>query len=304
MQHSEPLVVVVGPTASGKTELAVGLAERLGGEVVSADSVQVYRHFDVGTGKPSADERKRAPHHLIDVLEPLEPMDAGRWVESAERVLKDVRGRGKVPIVCGGTFLWVRALLHGLVEAPPADPAVREHHRAIAEAEGRPALHAMLARVDPESARRLSPNDFVRVSRALEVHELTGTKLSAIQERHAFSPERHRARLVGLRRPADELDERIATRARSMVAAGLVEEVEHLLEAGYGESRAMGSVGYRQVREALAAGGALDRAELSDSIRRATRVFARRQRTWLRREPVEWLDPENALENLLSSLSV
>ena len=303
-QHSEPLVVVVGPTASGKTELAVGLAERLGGEIVGADSVQIYRHFEIGTGKPSADERARAPHHLIDLLEPLEPMDAGRWAQSAERALEDVRGRGKVPIVCGGTFLWVRALLHGLVEAPPADPAVRERHRAIAEAEGRPRLHALLAAIDPESARRLAPNDLVRVSRALEVHELTGTKLSAIQERHQFSPERHRARLIGLRRTADELDERIAARARSMVAAGLAEEVERLLGAGYGESRAMGSVGYRQVREALAAGGALDRAELTESIRRATRVFARRQRTWLRREPVEWLDPENALETLLSSLEM
>ncbi len=297
-----PLIVVVGPTASGKTALAVGLAERLGGEVVGADSVQVYRHFDVGTGKPSVSERARAPYHLIDVLEPLEPMDAGRWVESAERALDEVRSRGRVPIVCGGTFLWVRALLHGLVEAPPADPAVRERHRVIAESEGRPGLHARLAAVDPESAARLAPNDFVRVSRALEVHELTGTKLSAIQERHGFSPERHRARLVGLRRTPSELDERIATRARAMMAAGFVEEVERLLEAGYGESRAMGSVGYRQIREALRAGTAPDRAELTESIRRATRVFARRQRTWLRREPVEWLEPASAVETLVSSL--
>jgi tRNA dimethylallyltransferase len=297
-----PLFVIVGPTASGKTGLAVGLAERLGGEVVGADSVQIYRHFDVGTGKPSPGDRARAPHHLIDVLEPLEPMDAGRWVLRAEQVIEDVRRRGKVPIVCGGTFLWVRALLHGLVEAPPAEPAVRERHRAIAESEGRPALHALLAAVDPESARRLAPNDFVRVSRALEVHELTGTRLSAIQERHGFSPDRHRARLVGLRRTASELDERIEARARAMVAAGFVEEVERLLARGYAESRAMGSVGYRQAREALQAGTANDRAALTDSIRRATRVFARRQRTWLRREPVEWIDPENALDTLLSSL--
>jgi tRNA dimethylallyltransferase len=200
--------------------------------------------------------------------------------------------------------LWVRALLHGLVDAPPADPAVRERHRSIAETEGRSRLHTLLALVDPESARRLAPNDFVRVSRALEVHELTGTKLSAIQERHGFSPVRHRARLIGLRRTADELDERIAARARSMIAAGLIEEVERLLKAGYGGSRAMGSVGYRQVRDALATGGAIDHAELTEAIRRATRVFARRQRTWLRREPVEWLDPENALETLLSSLEV
>jgi tRNA dimethylallyltransferase len=296
-----PLIVVVGPTASGKTELAVGLAERLGGEVVGADSVQVYRHFDVGTGKPSAGEQARAPHHLVDVLEPLEPMDAGRWVERAEAVLSEIRARGRLPIVCGGTFLWVRALLHGLVEAPPADPAIRERHRAIAESEGRPALHARLVEVDPESARRLAPNDFVRVSRALEVQELTGAKLSAIQEQHGFSAKRHAARLVGLRRTASELDERIAARARSMMEAGFVEEVERLLAEGYRDSRAMGSVGYRQIREALGA-GAPDRSELTESIRRATRVFARRQKTWLRREPVEWLDPESALDSLVSSL--
>jgi tRNA dimethylallyltransferase len=298
-----PLLVVVGPTASGKTELAIELAERLGGEIVSADSVQIYRYFDIGTGKPSADERARSPHHLIDALEPLEPMDAGRWVERAEAALLDVRSRGRFPIVCGGSFLWVRALLHGLVEAPPADPAVRARHRELAEREGRVALHARLAEVDEASARRLAPNDFVRVSRALEVHELTGTTLSAIQERHGFRTVRHPARLIGLRRSPAELDERIAERVRIMLASGFVEEVQALLERGYGESRAMGSVGYRQIQGALAANTASDREALSDSIRRATRVFARRQRTWLRREPVEWLEPSDGVRALLSSIA-
>jgi tRNA dimethylallyltransferase len=298
---AKPLFVVVGPTASGKTEFAVELAVRLGGEIVSADSVQIYRHFDVGTGKPSGEERARAPHHLIDVLEPLEPMDVGRWVELAERAIEDVRRRGRVPIVCGGTFLWVRALLHGLVAAPPADASVRERHHELAASEGRAALHARLAGVDPESARRLAPNDFVRVSRALEVHELTGEKLSAIQEQHGFRPKRHAARLVGLLRTAVELDERIGARVRSMLAAGFVDEVRELVAQGYGEARPMGSVGYRQVRDALAAGTTSDTEALAESIRRATRVFARRQRTWLRRESVEWLEPSVALETLLTS---
>jgi tRNA dimethylallyltransferase len=286
-----PLLVVVGPTASGKTELAVRIAERAGGEIVSADSVQVYRYFDVGTGKPTPAERARAAHHLIDLLEPLEAMDAGRWVGLAEEAIDDVGRRGRVPIVCGGTFLWVRALLHGLVAAPPADAAVRERHRALAEREGRPALHARLAAVDPESARRLSPNDFVRVSRALEVHELTGETLSAAQARHGFREKRHRARLIGIRREPAELDERIRARVRAMFDAGFVEEVETLLARGYGDARAMGSVGYRQIRDALAAGTASDREALAESVVRATRVFARRQRTWLRREAVEWLAP-------------
>ncbi len=299
----KPLLVVVGPTASGKTDLAVELAERLGGEVVSADSVQIYRHFDVGTGKPTGEQRARVPHHLIDVLEPLEPMDAGRWAERAERAVLEVRSRGRVPIVCGGSFLWVRALVYGLADAPPANPELRKRHLAIAESEGRAALHARLAEVDEVSARRLAPNDFVRVSRALEVHELTGVPLSAIQEQHGFRTERHPARLVGLRRSTEELDLRIDARVQAMLAAGFVEEVEQLLERGYGESRAMGSVGYRQIKQALSAGTASDRDALAQSIRRATRVFARRQRTWLRRAPVEWLEPTGATEALLASIT-
>jgi tRNA dimethylallyltransferase len=296
------LLVVVGPTASGKTRLAVELAERLGGEVVSADSVQIYRHFDIGTGKPSPEERARVRHHLVDVLEPNEPMDAGRWAERAEVAIGDIRSHGRVPVVCGGSYLWIRALLFGLADAPHADPAVRERHRALAESAGRAALHEKLAEVDPVSAERLSPNDFVRVSRALEVFELTGERLSAVQERHGFRDARHASKLVGIARSGPELDERIEHRARAMLAAGFVSEVERLVELGYGESRAMGSVGYRQIREALANGTAGDLDNLADAIRRATRIFARRQRTWLRRAPVEWLEPESALETVLASL--
>jgi tRNA dimethylallyltransferase len=296
-----PLLVVVGPTASGKTELAVELAERLRGEVVSADSVQIYRQFDIGTGKPSPGERARARHHLVDVLEPNEPMDAGRWAERAELAIDDIRSRGRVPIVCGGSYLWIRALLYGLADAPHADPAVRARHRALAESEGRAVLHEKLTEVDPASAERLSPNDFVRVSRALEVFELTGERLSAVQERHGFRDLRHAAKLVGITRSGPELDERIERRARAMLAAGFVAEVERLIELGHGESRAMGSVGYRQIREALASDAAGDVEALADAIRRATRIFARRQRTWLRRAPVEWLEPRNAVELALAS---
>ncbi len=281
---------MVGPTGSGKTELAVRIAERVGGEVVSADSVQVYRRFDAGTGKPDAEQRQRAPHHLIDVIEPDEPMDAARWAGLAEGALAEIRGRGRVPVVCGGTFLWVRALVYGLAAAPPGDAALRERHQATAEKDGRAALHAELARVDPPSAARLAPNDFVRVSRALEVYELTGKPMSDWQAEHGFRQARVPARLLGVHRSREELDARIEARARAMLAAGWVDEVRALQVAGFGQARAMRSVGYRQVAEALAQ-PPVDSAELVTRIVRATRVFARRQRTWLRDEAVTWIEP-------------
>jgi tRNA dimethylallyltransferase len=286
-----PLLFVVGPTATGKTELAVELSERQGGEIVSADSVQIYREFTIGTGKPSADERSRVAHHLIDAVDPLEPVDAARFAELAEKAIDEIRARGKRPIVCGGTFLWVRALVYGLAPAPPADPGIRARHRALVEAEGRPALHAALAAVDVVAAARLAPNDFVRVSRALEVYELTGAPLTSFHEQHGFRTPRYRARLLGVKRAPAELDERIARRVRAMLASGWVDEVRSLLAKGYGSARAMGSVGYKQIHEALRAETSVDDDALYDPIRRATRVFARRQRTWLRDENVEWLEP-------------
>lgn len=289
---SEPLLVVVGPTAGGKTELALRLAERYGGEIVSADSVQLYRRFDAGSGKPTAEERARAPHHLIDWVEPDAPMDAARWVAGADAAIAEIRARGKRPIVCGGTFLWVRSLIWGLSGAPPADERVRARHRERAEREGRAALHAELARVDPRTAARLAPNDLVRVGRALEVFELTGTPLSAWHDAHGLREQRYPARLLGVERARDELDRRIHARVEQMLARGWVEEVRALIREGYGEARAMSSVGYFQVAEAVQGRASSEPGALTEAIWRATRVFARRQRTWLRERGVEWLSPD------------
>ena len=276
----DELLVVVGPTASGKTELAIRLAERHGGEVVSADSVQIYRAFDIGSGKATAAEQARARHHLVDVADPLSPVEAQRFTEMAEAAIVDIRSRGKRPIVCGGTFLWVKALVWGLAPMPGASPEIRAEHARIAEAQGRAALHARLAEVDPESAARLAPNDLVRVSRALEVLALSGKTMSAWQKEHGFRGQRHAARLVAVRRAPEELDARIAARTEGWLARGWVDEVRGLVDKGYSEARAMGSVGYREVLAHVR--GELPEAELKDAIVRSTRVFVRRQRTWLR----------------------
>jgi tRNA dimethylallyltransferase len=286
-READELLAIVGPTASGKTALALALAQELRGEIISADSVQIYRGFDVGSGKPTAEELERAPHHLISAIDPLDPIDAATWADLASRAVAEVRARDRTPIVCGGTFLWVKALLLGLAEAPPASAEIRERHRVMVAQEGRTALHARLNAVDADMAARLHPNDFVRVSRALEVHELSGKTLSAWHREHAFARVRHRARLVAVTHDMALLTERIRARVATWLAQGWIDEVESLLRRGCGPSRAMGSVGYAQIREMLE--GKLARADLAETIVRKTRIFARRQRTWLSKAKVTWI---------------
>jgi tRNA dimethylallyltransferase len=295
MSTSSPrLLAVVGPTASGKSDLALRLAREIGGEVVSADSVQVYRRFDLGSGKPNAEARALVPHHLIDVVDPCEAMDAARWVELAEQAIADILASGRCPILCGGTFLWVRALLYGLAPVPSGDVEIRARHQQLAAEHGRDFLHQELGRVDPESAQRLAPGDLVRVSRALEVYELTGRPLSSWHAEHGFRAERHPALLVGIRHLPQELDRRIEARTAAMLEAGWIEEVQGLLDAGFGAARPMKSIGYRQVAAACLSPESIDRAVLAAEVVRATRVFARRQRTWLRDRQVVWLTEAEA----------
>jgi tRNA dimethylallyltransferase len=281
------LLAVVGPTATGKTELAVGVAEQVAGEIVSADSVQVYRGFDVGSGKPTAEERARAPHHLVSILDPGDPIEAASYAKLAERAIAEVRSRGKVPILCGGTFFWVRALVLGLVDAPAGDPDIRARHRALVDERGRGALHAELQRLDPASASRLHPNDVVRVSRALEVFELSGRTMSEWQASHGFKERKLETQMVGLAVDPAELTRRITTRVDRWLDQGWIAEVEQLIAKGHGEARAMGSVGYAEVRDHVE--GRLPKEKLRDTIVQSTRIFARRQRTWLKSADVTWL---------------
>jgi len=279
---SASVLAVVGPTAGGKSAVALALAEELGGELLSCDSMQIYRGLDVGTAKPTADERARVPHHLLDLVDPDAQLSAARWAELADAVLADVRARGRVPIVVGGTGLYFRALRWGLVAAPARDEALRAQLYAE-EAAAPGALHRRLTTVDPVAAARLAPRDLQRIVRALEVAAHSDRPLSALQAEHAaLAVERHPMRVALLDPPPDLLDARIAARARAMLEAGLVDETR-AARARFGPAApAFASVGYREVCQFL--DGALAESALELEIVRATRRYARRQRTWFKKE--------------------
>jgi tRNA dimethylallyltransferase len=269
------IVAIAGPTASGKSAAAIALAERVGGEVVSCDSVAVYRGFDVGAAKPSKEERERVRHHLVDVVDPPERFTAAAYLGLADRAIAGAR----VAIVAGGTGLYLRALLEGLFEAPAPDLQVREKIWEMAKERGWPALHRRLAEVDPEAAARIAPTDPIRISRALEVWEQTGVALSALHRAQRREP-RYEALVIVVEPEREALERRIAERTRAMVAAGLVEEVRGLVARWGRDLKGLGAVGYK---EALAhIDGRLAEGELAEAIRVATRRFARRQRTWFR----------------------
>ena len=283
------LVVIVGPTASGKSRLALDLARAVGGEIVSADSQQVYRGMDIGTGKVSAAERALVAHHLIDVCNPDQEMTAARFAEMADEAIAGAALRGAPVVVAGGTGLYVRALLFGLFAGPPADPALRSRLRA----EGLPALWQRLAAADPASAARIDRNDEKRIIRALEVLELTGEPMSLHQERHdhrRVAP-RYPARLVGLDPPRAELYRRIDARVDQMMAAGLIDEVRRLRAAGYGpELRSQAAIGYAELHRHL--DGVLPLGESVRLIQRNSRHYARRQLSWYRGDPTVTWHPE------------
>jgi tRNA dimethylallyltransferase len=284
------LTVIAGPTASGKTALAMALARRLGAEIVSADSQQVYRHFDVGTAKPSAAEFAGVPHHLLSAVDPFESFSAARFQQLADEAIAGIAARGRRALVVGGTGLYVRILLHGVVPAPPAEPDLRRALEREAREIGREGLHRRLAKVDPETAARVRPTDLVRIVRALEIHALTGTTASRFRRDHRFAEDRYPYRLLVLDPPREELYRAIDERTGRMFRDGLVEEVRRLLSLGYREAPPMRSVGYAQALSHLE--GALTLEEAMERAARETRRYAKRQLTWFRREPgAEFLAP-------------
>lgn len=282
----EPLWALVGPTASGKTSLSLALAERTGAELVSMDSMLVYRGLDIGTAKPSPEERARVPHHLIDLVPVGEVFDASRWLAAAREAVEDCRLRDRRALFVGGTGFYLAALLQGLFEGPAPDPELRAELEARA-ASAPQELHAELLEVDPESAARLHPNDVRRVVRALEVFHQTGSTLTSLQQQwNRASTRVPRARLIGLEVPTSRLDERIRLRVVQMLEEGWIEEAcaARASEPARGAAQALG---YAEVLQL--ADGELTREEAIDLITLRTRQFARRQRTWYRRFPIHWL---------------
>ena len=290
------LLVIAGPTASGKSALAVELARRLAGEVVGADSQQLYRALDVGTAKPTPAERAAVPHHLVDVAEPGEWMDAARYVALADAAVAAIAGRGALPVVVGGTGLYLRALLHGVVAAPGRDPELRARLEAEAALRGRPALHARLAAIDPAAAARIRENDLVRIVRALEI--AAGGRLpSELHAEHAFRPDRYRALFLALDPPRAALHARIDARVEEMFRGGLLEEARALLARFGSPLPGRLPIGYAEA--AAVVEGTLPLAEAVRRVQAAHRQYARRQLVWLRREPgVEWLAPPHDAETL------
>jgi tRNA dimethylallyltransferase len=291
---SSPIVAIVGATATGKSALGLALAERLpgGGEIVNADALQVYRGFEVGTAKPEPAERRRVPHHLIDILDPHERYSAGEFARRASQAIAAIRGRGRWPIVVGGSGLYLRALLAGISPVPAADPRVRERLRRRAALEGLAPLAAELARLDPATAARLAPGDSQRVLRALEVALVSGLPLSAWIAKQPFGTQSIAAIRVGLTLPRAILYDRIEGRVARMVESGWIEEVRGLIGRGLApDLPAFQAIGYRQLVHHVRGDWSLARA-IEETVR-ATRRFAKRQETWFRKEPdVTWFSAE------------
>ena len=291
--EAPPLVVIAGPTGVGKTEVAVHLADRIPLEVVSADSRQVYRLMDIGTGKPAAAQLRAVPHHLIDVADPTERYHAARFRREALVAIDGIHRRGRLPAVVGGTGLYIRALLRGLIPAPPADAELRRELEKSARETGEAALHRRLAQVDPEAARRISPKDRVRIIRALEIYHLTGKPLGTPSHWRESRPP-WTLLLVGLTMPRPSLAEALDRRVEGMVARGLGAEVQELLDRGYNESlSAMKGIGYRHFTWVIR--GRLNEADAVRLMKRDTRAYAKRQYTWFAREPeIRWIDVQAA----------
>jgi tRNA dimethylallyltransferase len=295
------ILVVAGPTGVGKSAVAAALASAIGGEIVNCDSVQIYRHFDIGSAKPSPDERVRVPHHLFDVIEAVEPFNAADYAKAAERVCNEIAARGSMPVLVGGTGFYLRAFLSGLPEMPEADPQLRARIRSIlARPRGRELLHRRLTRIDPDAAARIDPADRHRIERAMEVWMLSGRPISSWAAPRPDRPAR-RARIFALTRERSALNHVLDERVEEMYRAGLIRETQLLLEKYPVEARPFRSIGYLEAVRFLH--GELTRENAIAETKRRTRAYAKRQMTWLRGEPsVHWIDTSGGADAALQRI--
>jgi tRNA dimethylallyltransferase len=280
-----PALVVAGPTGSGKSDLALDLAEVIGGEIVNCDSVQLYRYLNIGTAKTPVSLRRGIPHHLIDIIDPDVVFTAGEYERVARATLREIASRGRIPVIVGGTGFYLRALLHGLFEGPPRSPGIRE--RLSRRKPG--SLHRLLTRFDPEAAARIHANDTNKLIRALEVRLLTRSPITSLFEVNRRPLEGFDVLQIGLDPPREKLSERIDTRCVRMFEAGLIEEVRSILAMGFRpDAKALESIGYRE--SLLHIAGEISSKEAVERTQAATRQYAKRQRTWFRREAgIQWL---------------
>jgi len=306
-QASAPLLIICGPTATGKTQLAIVCAQRLRGEIVNADALQVYRHMDIGTDKPGPEERAAATFHLVDYVDPTENYSVARYQADALRVIAEVHARGRMPILCGGSGLYIRAVAYQLdLPIAPRDTDLRQALQSEAAAHGSQHLHSRLAAIDPTAAARIDPANLRRVIRALEVHALTGRPFSRY---HRFSSldrqrqPRYNPLAFGLTLDRQELNGRIERRIERMIARGLMQEVQGLLDRGcHSGLTSMQALGYRHLAACLS--GRCEMAEAIDLFKRDTRRFAKRQMTWFRSDRrIRWLDASRPLESMADEIS-
>lgn len=290
MDSKPKIIVIVGPTASGKSKVAMEVAERFKGEIVNADSMQVYRYMDIGTAKPSEEDRERVRHHLIDIRNPDEDFDAARFRDEASKAIIDIDGRGLIPIIVGGTGLYIKALTEGLFDVPEADKALRERLRKEIEESGLSVLYKRLMDVDPEAAAKIGPHNSHRIIRALEVFYLTGRPISLYQKEHSFSERPYISLKIGLLKERGILYKDIDERVEGMIKAGFIEEVSGMVTMGYGPNlKAMQSIGYCHICSYLKGDYTLE--EAVTLIKRDTRHYAKRQMTWFRRDnEITWFD--------------
>ncbi|MGE5305273.1 MAG: tRNA (adenosine(37)-N6)-dimethylallyltransferase MiaA [Alphaproteobacteria bacterium] len=286
------IIIILGPTAVGKSGVALGLASQIAAEIINADSQQVYRHMDIGTGKPSAAERERVRHHLIDIINPDEEFNAALFRQLSIAAIADIESRGKRVIVCGGTGFYLKALTKGLFTGPAQDLSLRAALNAEADNVGLAALYQRLERVDPEAISRIHPNDRQRIVRALEVFTLTGKPISEWQKEHAFSENAFDTLVIGLQRERAELYKAINERCDRMIADGLLDEVKQLVDRGYGlDLKPLQSIGYRHM--GLVLKGELPYEEAVALMKRDTRRLAKQQLTWFRSDhDIQWLHPD------------